>query len=57
LIGPDGGILAIAKYDEEDLVIGEIDYADIAPVEAFVPTLKDLQPELFDKLKEKAETL
>lgn len=57
LIGPDGKVLAIAKYDEEDLVIGEIDYADITPVEAFVPTLKDLRPEFFDKLKEKAETL
>ncbi|MEM2440067.1 MAG: carbon-nitrogen hydrolase family protein [Candidatus Bathyarchaeia archaeon] len=57
LIGPDGKVLAVAKYDEEDLVIGEVDYADIAPIEAFVPTLRDLRPEFFDKLKEKAEKL
>ena len=57
LIGPQGKILAKAKYDEEDLVIGEVDYADIRPVEAFVPTLKDIRPELFDKLKESAEKL
>ncbi len=57
LIVPNGKIIAKAKYDEEDLVIGEVDYADIKPVETFVPTLKDLRPELFDKLKEKAEKL
>jgi predicted amidohydrolase len=57
LIGPNGKTIAAAKYDEEDLVVGEVDYADIGPVEAFVPTLRDLRPELFDKLKEKAENL
>ncbi len=57
LIGPQGKILVKAKYDEEDMVIGEVDYADVRPIEAFVPTLKDLRPELFDKLKENAEKL
>lgn len=57
LIGPQGRILAKAKYDEEDLVIGKVDYADIRPIETFVPTLRDLRPELFDKLKEGAEKL
>ncbi|MEM0357574.1 MAG: carbon-nitrogen hydrolase family protein [Candidatus Bathyarchaeia archaeon] len=57
LIGPNGRALSIAKYDEEDLVIGEVDYSDIKPVEAFVPTLRDLRPELFDKIKENAEKL
>lgn len=57
LIAPNGKIIAKAKYDEEDLVVGEVNYADIKPIEAFVPTLKDLRPELFDKLKEKAEKL
>jgi predicted amidohydrolase len=57
LIGPQGKILAKAKYDEEDLVMSEVDYTDIKPIEAFVPTLKDLRPELFDKLKESAEKL
>jgi len=57
LIGPQGKVLAKAKYDEEDLVICEVNYADIRPVETFVPTLKDLRPELFDKLKKHAENL
>jgi predicted amidohydrolase len=57
LIGPQGRILVKAKYDEEDLVTGKVDYADIRPVETFVPALRDLRPELFDKLKEGAEKL
>lgn len=57
LIGPSGRIIAEAKYDEEDFVVAEMDYADAKPVEAFVPTLRDLRPELFDKLRESAEDL
>jgi predicted amidohydrolase len=57
LVGPQGKVLVKAKYDEEDFVIGEVDYSKIRPVEAFVPTLRDLRPELFDKLKESAEKL
>ena len=57
LVGPNGKTLVQAKYDEEDLVIDEINYADIRPTETFVPILKDLRPELFDKLKETAENL
>ena len=57
LVGPNGKTLMQAKYDEEDMVVGEINYADIRPTETFVPILKDLRPELFDKLKETAENL
>ena len=57
LIGPNGRTLAQAKYDDEDLVICDVDYADIMPIEAFVPALKDLRPELFDELKRHAENL
>jgi predicted amidohydrolase len=57
LIGPNGKVLVQAKYDEEDFVMGEVNYTDIRSVETFVPTLKDLRPELFDKLKESAEEL
>jgi predicted amidohydrolase len=57
LVGPNGKVLVQAKYDEEDLVICDIDYADMRPVETFVPTLRDLRPELFDKLKSQAENL
>lgn len=57
LIGPNGRVLVQAKYDEEDFRIGEVDYADIRSIEAFVPTMKDLRPELFDELKKAAEEL
>jgi len=57
LVGPNGKVLVQAKYDDEDLVMCDVDYADIRPVETFVPTLKDLRPELFDELKSQAENL
>ena len=57
LLGPSGRIIAQAKYDKEDFTVAEVDYNDLRAVEAFVPTLRDLRPELFDKLKEKAEIL
>lgn len=57
LVGPQGKILVKAKYDEEDLVTCDVNYADLRSVETFVPTLRDLRPEIFDKLKESAEKL
>jgi predicted amidohydrolase len=57
LIGPQGKVIVKAKYDEEDFVTCEIDYADIRSVETFVPTLKDLRPELFEELRKSAEKL
>jgi predicted amidohydrolase len=57
LVGPSGRVLVQAKYDEDDFVMGEVNYPDIRPIEAFVPTLRDLRPELFDQLKRSAEEL
>ncbi|MGB9740438.1 MAG: carbon-nitrogen hydrolase family protein [Candidatus Bathyarchaeia archaeon] len=57
LVGPNGNVIKQAKYDEEDLVMCDVNYSDIKPVETFVPTLKDLRPELFDELKKSAERL
>lgn len=57
LIAPNGSIITQAMYDEEDLALGSIDYADLERVEVFVPTLRDLRPELFNFLKEHAERL
>ncbi len=57
LVSPSGDVLAKAKYDEEDFVICEVDYSDLRTAETFIPTLKDLRPELFDKLKEYSELL
>jgi predicted amidohydrolase len=57
LISPTGDIIARAKYDEEDFVLCEVDYRDLKSAEAFIPTLRDLRPELFDELKKKAELI
>jgi predicted amidohydrolase len=57
LISPTGEVLAKAKYDDEDLVICEVDYSDMRPAETFIPTLRDLRPELFEELKRRAERL
>lgn len=57
LINPSGHIIAQSKYDEEDISFGNINYEDLRPVEAFVPTLRDLRPELYTSLKEFSENL
>ncbi len=57
LINPTGDIIAKAKYDEEDLIVCEADFADMKPAEAFIPTLRDLRPELFEELKKQAELI
>jgi len=57
LVGPSGRILVQAKYDEDDFITGEVNYPDIRSTEAFVPTLRDLRPELFEELKKGAEEL
>jgi predicted amidohydrolase len=57
LISPTGDLLARAKYDEEDFVICDLNFIDIKPAETFIPTLRDLRPELFDDLKRGSELL
>lgn len=57
VIGPTGDLLAKAKYYDEDLVTCEVDYRDLKGAETFIPSLRDLRPELFDKLKKEAENL
>ena len=57
LVSPTGDVLAIAKYDEEDFVVCKLDYADLRTAEPFIPTLRDLRPELYDKLKQYSEQI
>jgi predicted amidohydrolase len=57
LVSPTGDVVAKAKYDEEDLIMCEVDYNDLRTAETFIPTLRDLRPELFDKLKRYSELL
>jgi len=51
LVGPTGDVLAKAKYDVEDFVLCDVDFGDLRTAETFVPTMRDLRPELYDKLK------
>jgi predicted amidohydrolase len=51
LVGPTGDVLAKAKYDTEDFLVCEVDLADLRTVETFVPTLRDLRPEFYEKLR------
>jgi len=57
VVSPNGDVLVKAKYDEEDFLTCEIDFNDLRTAETFIPTLKDLRPELFDKLKEYSELI
>jgi len=57
VLSPEGKLLTKAKYDEEDLVLTRIDYEDLPRARTFLPTLKDLRPELFESLREKASKL
>jgi predicted amidohydrolase len=57
LVCPTGDVVAKAKYDEEDFVVCDVDFSDLRSAETFIPTLRDLRPELFDKLKEYSEKL
>ena len=57
LVGPNGTLIAQAKYDEEDISIGEVNYEDLRPIETFVPTLRDLRPEIYDSLRNFSEEL
>ena len=57
LVSPTGDILAKAKYDEEDFVVCEVDFGDLRTAETFIPTMRDLRPELFDKLKQYSEQI
>jgi predicted amidohydrolase len=57
LITPDGKVVAQAKYDDDDFVYRVIDYTDLGRTETFIPTLRDLRPELFTELRELAKEL
>jgi len=57
LISPSGTIITQSKYNDEDISYGHVNYENLKPIEAFVPTLRDLRPELYTSLKELSENL
>jgi predicted amidohydrolase len=56
MVSPSGDVIAKAKYDEEDFVTCDIDLNDLKAYETFIPTLRDLRPELFEQLIKESET-
>ena len=50
VLGPNGDILAKAKYYEEDFTFVTLDFGDIRRVRPFIPTIKDLRAEILDRL-------
>ena len=57
LVGPTGDVLAMAKYDVEDFVVVDVDFGDLKTAETFIPTIRDLRPELYEKLKGLSEQI
>jgi predicted amidohydrolase len=57
LVSPTGDVLAKANYDLEDLVLCDVDFGDLRTAETFIPTLRDLRPEVYEKLKGLSEQI
>jgi len=57
IIAPSGNLISQAKYDEDDFITAKINYSELTRVQAWVPTLRDLRPEIFNSLREEAESL
>lgn len=57
VVNPAGDVIVRAKVDEEDFVICDVTLSDMKSIEAFIPTLRDLRPELFEDMKDSAKNL
>ncbi len=54
VIAPNGSVLAQCKYDVEEFQICKVDLDEVSRARAFIPTIKDLEPGLFDLLRTKS---
>jgi len=54
VIAPNGSVLAQCKYDVEEFQICKVDLEEVSRARAFIPTIKDLEPGLFDQLRIKS---
>ncbi|TMI12445.1 carbon-nitrogen hydrolase family protein [Candidatus Bathyarchaeota archaeon] len=54
VIAPNGSVLAQCKYDVEEFQICKVDLNEVSRARAFIPTIKDLEPGLFDQLRTKS---
>ncbi len=54
VVAPNGSILTQCKYDVEDYQYCKVDLNEVSRSRAFIPTIKDLDPQLFDQLRTKS---
>jgi len=54
VVAPNGSVLAQCKYDVEEFQICKVDLDEVSRARAFIPTIKDLEPGLFDQLRAKS---
>ncbi len=54
VIAPNGSVLAQCKYDVEEFQICKLDLDEVSRARVFIPTIKDLEPGLFDQLRTKS---
>ena len=54
VIAPNGSVLAQCRYDLEEFQICKVDLGEVSRARAFIPTIKDLEPGLFDQLRTKS---
>ena len=54
VIAPNGSVLAQCKYDVEEFQVCKVDLNEVSRARAFIPTIKDLEPGLFDQLRAKS---
>jgi len=54
VIAPNGSVLAQCKYDVEEFQTCKVDLSEVSRARAFIPTIKDLEPGLFDQLRTKS---
>jgi len=54
VIAPGGSVLVQCKYDVEDFQTCKVDLDEVSRARMFIPTIKDLEPGLFDMLRTKS---
>ena len=54
VIAPNGSVLAQCKYDVEEFQTCKVDLEEVSRARVFIPTIKDLEPGLFDLLRIKS---
>ena len=54
VVAPNGSVLAQCKYDIEDFQPCKVDLDEVSRARVFIPTIKDLEPGLFDELRLKS---